>query len=83
MITAFAQPRNAEALIAASVQEQPEPRMCLRYLLPGHITFSSQTGKLSRGIASSITLKEPLKIIRFPLVMLDLVKKRTVFLEVF
>lgn len=33
MITASAQSRNAKALIAASVQEQPELHMFLRYLL--------------------------------------------------
>lgn len=83
MITAFAQSRNAEALIAASVQEQPEPHICLRYLLPRHVTFSSQIGKISRGIASSISLKEPPKMIHFPLVIVDLVKNHTVFLQMF
>lgn len=72
MITAFAQSRNAEALTAASVQEQPEAHMCLRYPLPRHVTLFSQIGKIFRGTASSITLKEPQKMIRFPLVMLDL-----------
>lgn len=58
MITALAQSRNAEVLIAASVQEQPELHVCLRYLLPRHATFFTQIRKISSSIASSITLKE-------------------------
>lgn len=59
MITALAQSRNAEVLIAASVREQPELHVCLRYLLPRHATLSTQIRKISSGIASGITLKEP------------------------
>lgn len=47
VIPALAEPRNAEALTAASAQEQPQLPVFLWHLLPKHTTFSTQIWKLA------------------------------------